>query len=120
MTKGYERKDRVGNQLHEVIARLLLREVDDPRVQSVQITDVDVSPDLKNATVHYVMLDQREADPEVQEGLENAAGYLKREIGERLHLRYIPDLEFRYDESVERGRRMEQILSNLDTGDREE
>lgn len=120
MTKGYERKERVGNQLHEVIASLLLTEVDDPRVQSVQITDVDVTPDLKQATVYYVMLDKREADPDVQEGLERAKGYLKRELGKRLHLRFLPDLRFEYDVSVERGRRMERILSDLDTGDHKE
>lgn len=118
--KGYKRSDRVGQQLHEVIATLLLTEVDDPRVQQVQVIDVEVTADLQNAKVYYVMLDQREPDPRTQEGLERAEGYLKHELGNRLSLRYVPHLEFVYDESVERGRRMEELLSDLDTGGQEE
>ena len=114
--KGFDRNERVGQQLHEVVASLLLTEVDDPRVQNVQVTDVDVSPDLRNATVYYVLLDQREPDPQAQSGLERAAGYLKHEIGKRLDLKYVPKLNFEYDESVERGRRMEELLEDIDTG----
>lgn len=118
--RGYPRSRRVAQQLHEVIATVLLTDVDDPRVQNVQVIDVEVAPDLKYATIYYVMLDQREPDPKVQEGLERVAGYLKREIGKRLELQFVPELTFKYDESVERGRRMEELLSDLDTGDQEE
>lgn len=118
--KGFQRKDRVAQQLHEVIATLLLTDVDDPRVQNVQVTDVDVTSDLGHATVYYVLLDKREADPEVQEGLERSMGYLKHELSKRVELRTLPEIHFEYDESVERGRRMEEILSNLDTGDEDE
>jgi ribosome-binding factor A len=118
--RGYKRSDRVGQQLHEVIATLLLTDVDDPRVQQVQVTAVDVSPDLTIAKVFYVMLDEREPDPRVQTGLERIEGYLKHEISQRLSLRYTPHLQFIYDESIERGRRMDALLSNLDKGDEEE
>jgi ribosome-binding factor A len=119
-SRGFNRSERVGQQLHEVIATLLLTEIDDPRVQTVQVVDVETSPDLSNAKVFYVMLDQREPSPEVQEGLERAVGYMKRELGKRLELRIVPNLTFVYDESVERGRRMEELLSDLDTGGQEE
>lgn len=118
--KGFRRSDRVGQQLHEVIATLLLTEVDDPRVQQVQVTDVDVTPDLQIAHVYYVLLDQRAEDPEVQSGLERSVGYIKHELSNRLELRVVPELKFKYDESVERGRRMDELLSNLDTGSEEE
>jgi ribosome-binding factor A len=118
--RGFKRSDRASQQLHEVIATLLLTDIDDPRVQSVQVVDVEVSPDLSDAKVFYVMLDQREPSPEVQEGLERAIGYMKREIGKRVQLRIVPNLTFVYDESVERGRRMEDLLSDLDTGGQEE
>jgi ribosome-binding factor A len=119
-SRGFNRSERASQQLHEVIASLLLVDIDDPRVQSVQVIDVEVSPDLGNAKVFYVMLDQREPNSDVQEGLERAVGYMKREIGKRLELRVVPNLTFEYDESVERGRRMEELLSDLDTGDQEE
>ena len=118
--RGFSRSKRVAKQLHEVIATLLLTDVDDPRVQNVQVTDVDLTPDLKHAKVYYVMLDQREPDEEVQSGLDRSVGYLKHELGKRLELRDVPTLAFIYDEAVERGRRMEELLSDLDTGDQEE
>lgn len=99
---------------------MLLTEVDDPRVQQVQVTDVDVTPDLQIAHVYYVLLDQRAEDPEVQSGLERSVGYIKHELSNRLELRVVPELKFKYDESVERGRRMDELLSNLDTGSEEE
>lgn len=115
--RGYKRSARVGQQLHEVIAMLLLTDVDDPRVQKVQVISVEASPDLTNAKIYYVMLDQREADPKTQAGLERIEGLLKREIGKRLRLRYSPHLTWVYDESVERGRHMDELLSNLDIPD---
>jgi ribosome-binding factor A len=118
--RGFDRNKRVAQQLHESIARMLLMELDDPRIQSVQITDVEVTPDLRYATVYYVMLDEREQSEEVQQGLEAAIGFIKREIGKRLELKYVPDLEFEYDESVERGRRMEKLIDGLETGSDED
>jgi ribosome-binding factor A len=118
--RGFQRSKRVSQQLHEVIASMLLTDVDDPRVQQVQVTDVDLTADLKDATVYYVLLDQREPSEDAQEGLERAVGYIKHEIGNRVRLRHVPEITFEYDESVERGRRMDELLSDLDTGDQEE
>lgn len=115
--RGFQREKRVAQQLHEVIARLLLTELDDPRIQMVQIIDVEVTPDLRYATVYYVMLDEREPSDEVQGGLDAAVGFIKREIGKRLDLKYVPEVEFEYDVSVERGRRMEALIDELDKGD---
>ena len=118
--RSFHRNKRVAQQVHELIARLLLTELDDPRIQTVQITDVEVSPDLQYGTAYYVMLDEREPSEEVQEGLDAAVGFIKREIGNRLELKYVPAIEFEYDESVERGRRMEALLEDLDIDDEEE
>lgn len=118
--RGFKRSDRVAQQLHEVIASLLLSELDDPRVQQVQLTAVDISPDLSSARVFYVLLDQRAPDARAQAGLERVEGYIRREIGQRLQLRIVPALTFIYDESIERGRRMDELLSNLDKGDEAE
>src|SRR5690554_1264801 len=112
--RGYKRSTRVAQQLHEVIAMLLLSDVDDPRVQKVQVISVEASPVLTSAKIYYVLLDQREADPRTQAGLERVEGFLKHEIGKRLDLRYMPHLSWIYDDSVERGRHMDELLSNLD------
>ena len=117
--KGYERTDRVSQKLQEILARLLLTEVRDPRVQGLEITDAEVSPDLHQAQVYWVRIQEStEADlKRAGEGLEQAKGYLKRELGKRLDTKYTPDLDFRYDETLERARRIENLLEDVDGGE---
>ncbi|MEZ4462032.1 MAG: 30S ribosome-binding factor RbfA [bacterium] len=115
-----ETTDRVSQNMLEVLANLLITDVKDPRVENVQITAVDVTPDLRYAKVFYVLLDKREPDDDAQDGLERAGGFLRRELGDRLTMRYVPELRFEYDESVERGRRMDELLRTIDTPAEEE
>jgi ribosome-binding factor A len=117
MTQQYERTDRVSQKLQEILARLLLTEIQDPRVDGVEITDAEVTPDLKHATIYYMPLQEETSREEIQEGLEHARGYLKREVAERLDTKYVPDLEFEFDETIERARRIETLLDDADTGD---
>lgn len=117
--KAYKRTDRVGQNMLELLASLLISDVKDPRVANVQLTAVDVTADLRYAKVFYVLLDKREPDEDAQSGLERAAGFLRREIGDRLTMRYVPELRFEYDESVERGRRMDELLKNIDAAEEE-
>lgn len=120
--KGYERTDRVSQKLQEILARLLLTEVRDPRVQGLEITDAEVSPDLHQAQIYWVRI-QESTDAELKraaEGLEQAKGYLKRELGKRLDTKYTPDLDFRYDETLERARRIENLLEDVDAGEADE
>ncbi len=98
----------------ELLASMLLVDVKDPRVSQVQLMAVDVTSDMRYAKVFYVMLDKREPDADVQEGLERAAGFLRRELGDRLTMRYVPELKFEYDQSVERGRRIEDLLKTIE------
>lgn len=104
----------------ELLANLVLVDVKDPRVSQVQLMAVDVTSDMRYAKVFYVLLDQREPDPEAQEGLERAAGFLRRELGDRLTMRYVPELKFEYDQSVERGRRIEDLLKTIEPLDLED
>lgn len=117
--QSYDRSDRVSQKLHEILGRLMLTELRDPRLQRVEITGVDVSPDIKHATVYWVMYgEEEEGEREAAAGgLERATGYLKREVAERLDTKYTPDLAFEYDESIERGRRIEELLEEADTPD---
>lgn len=113
---GFDRTDRVSQKLQEILARVILNDMRDPRLQGVEITDVDISPDLRQAQVYWVVIQTDETSDEererAEEGLEHAKGYLKREVGDRLDTKYTPDLDFRFDESLERGRRIEELLSD--------
>lgn len=111
--QSYDRIDRVNQQILEVLSRVILREVRDPRLQTVQLTAVEASPDLRYAKVYYVLMDEREDSQRVRQGLESSAGFLRRELSKAVRLKHVPELDFTYDESIERGRRMEKILSGL-------
>jgi ribosome-binding factor A len=86
----------------------------------VTITDVVVTPDTQRADVHFSVLGGVEARGEALEALENAAGWLRREIGHGLRLRNTPKLVFHYDPSIERGEHIASILDELRLSDRDE
>ena len=104
------RPRRVGHLLQREVADLIRREVGDPRAQLVTITSVDVSPDLKQARVYFTCLDGAANTKEVEKVLNHATGYLRHHLKSRLSLRSIPHLRFVYDESVERGSRISELI----------
>jgi ribosome-binding factor A len=112
------RAERVGDLLKEELSELLLRDVKDPRIGFVTITGVWVSADLRHARVYVVTHETGEGQERILQGLQSARGYLRGELGRRLHLRYIPDLSFFVDETLEQGFRIDEILKSLETGER--
>jgi ribosome-binding factor A len=107
------RTGRVGDQIRVEIADLLARVVQDPGIGFLTITDVKVTPDLQQARVYYTTLGDEKARKESRRALERVTPFLRRQIGQRLRLRRVPELQFFFDESVERGDRIEQILQEL-------
>lgn len=112
------RTERVEELLRGEIASLLHRDVTDPRVKLVTLTRVDVSPDLRNAMVYWSRVDAKGAPPpeEVAAGLESAAGFLRRRLSERLVLKRMPALSFRFDPSLELGNQTLNTLRELSDG----
>ena len=111
-----KRAIRVGDQILREIAILLMENVNDPRVKGTTITGVNLSNDLRHAKVFYSVMGDDEDIKRAQAGLDSAKGFIKRHIGLRLKLRYIPDIIFKYDPSIKEGRRLEQLLSELKSG----
>jgi len=111
-----KRSVRVGDLILKEVADLLSRKVKDPRVKGATLTGVQLSNDLKHAKIFFSCMG---GEPEVrraQSGLDSAKGFIKKEIGLRLDLRYTPDIVFKHDPSLEKAERMERILSSLRTG----
>lgn len=108
-----DRSHRVGDQILRELSDLLLRKLRDPRLKGVTLTDVRMSKDLRHAYVYYSLLGQDEQKKQAQAGFESAKGFIRREIGERVHLRYIPDIQFKYDMSLEYGQKMERLLEKI-------
>lgn len=112
MAQG-SRPARVGDQIRQELSELLARHVRDPGVGFITITEVKVSPDLQVARAYYTTLGDEAARGHTRKALERATPFLRREIGQRLRLRRVPELHFHFDESVERGDRIERILQDL-------
>lgn len=109
------RTERVNDLLREEISTILLRDIRDPRLgHLVSITAVDVAPDFRYAKVFVSVLGTEEEKKEVMQGLESAARFLRRELTHRLRLRRIPELDFRRDDSIERGSRILQLLKEIE------
>ena len=104
---------RINEEIQKELATLI-GSLKDPRVQStmVSVTGVRATPDLRYAKV-YVSVFDVEKSKEVMKGLKSAGGWLRREIGSRLQLRYTPELVFEEDDSIREGARMSDLLSKL-------
>lgn len=110
------RTERVGHSIRQVIAELLLREVKDPRVGTVTISEVDVSPDLRHARVYFTCLGDSGRVDSARRGLESASGLLRSHISKKLHLRYTPELRFVVDESYDRAEHIAHLLHDTESG----
>ncbi|MEI6127404.1 MAG: 30S ribosome-binding factor RbfA [Pseudomonadota bacterium] len=113
MRVSFQRTDRISDVIKKEISEVLLREVKDPRLVFVTITDVQVTKDLKNAKVFFTTLREGEELAAISEGLRHAAGFVQRKLGARLHLRCTPHIFFAYDSSIEEGARMDKILRGI-------
>jgi len=111
----YKRSDRVADQLQREMADLLFRRVKDPRVAGITITGVEVSADLRHAKIFYCIMGSPNDDEKhkASEGLIKARGFIRQQLGKRLHLRYLPELEFHYDASFDYGDKMDRLLKEL-------
>jgi ribosome-binding factor A len=108
----YQRSERVGELLTEVIAEVLREEIRDPRVSAVTITAAKVTKDLRQARIYFSILGGGNKDA-VLTGLKSALGFIRSKIGKRLKLRYVPTIEFLYDESVDQAERIDKLLKQV-------
>ena len=115
--KPFQRSDRVSGLIRKTLSQTFLKEIKDPRLESVMITGVKVSADLKLARVYFINLGRNTDKEPVIQGLEKARGFIKRTLARQLDLRYMPDLKFFYDDSFDYGDRIEKILKKLNVDD---
>jgi ribosome-binding factor A len=101
---------RVNEQIRRELTSLLQLDVRDPRIGIVTITAVEVSPDLYHAKVFYSVMGSDEDRENAAEGLRAAAGFLRTEIGRRMHIRRAPELHFTYDSTLQHAMHIERLL----------
>ena len=111
MPREIPRAQRVAEQVQRTLADLLRREIRDPRLKPVTITHVKMSPDLSHAWVKFELLTGDSRDPLQREILDEAAGYLRGPLGRALRLRIAPHIHFEPDEELERGNRLDDLIT---------
>ena len=107
------RPERIGEQIHKEITRLLMYSIKDPRVSTVTLTGVKVSRDLNNARVFFTVSDELLERKDAERGLKSAAPYIRRELGQVLQLRFMPEIRFQYDDSISYGQKIDSLLRQV-------
>lgn len=107
------KQDRMSERIRGILSELLLREVSDPRLQGVTVTEVKLDPELMFADIYVNALGDESRQDEVMNGLSSANGFLRREVGKRVRLRNTPELHFHWDMTLERGEHLNQLISSL-------
>lgn len=108
------RTDRIDELLREEIGAILARDVQDPRIGFVTVTDVETAPDLSTARVWVSLIGQPADREQSIRALERALPFVRHELGSRVRLRRIPELQLREDDSAQRGTRVLQLLHELE------
>jgi ribosome-binding factor A len=112
------RPEKVAHLMRREVADILERKLRDPRLGStVTVTDVQVTHDLSFARIFVTVLGDAEARVRAMETLKHATGFVRHELGDRLDLREVPELRFEYDDSLDRGHRVEDLLRKLERGE---
>jgi ribosome-binding factor A len=114
-SQDFTRSRRVADQIGRELAVVLIEEVDDPRLRGLTVSGVDLSPDMRNATV-FVTLPADGEVPAALAALDHARGLLRRRLGQRVRLKYLPALRFVHDTTLDRAERIERLLRGQGTG----
>src|SRR5208283_5652991 len=107
------RAERLGHEIRVELAELISRQVKDPRIGFATVTRVELTADLHRARVYVSVLGSAEEQESTIEGLSSAAGFLRHEIGHRLPMRRVPELDFILDRGAEAGEKIEMLLQKI-------
>ena len=109
----YERSDRVGDLILEVIAELLRKGIRDPRLRSVALTGVKVSKDLRHARVYFNLLGGEDDRDEALAGFKSAAGFIRSKVAKQLSTRFVPAMDFTYDPTEDEAQRIDELFKQI-------
>jgi ribosome-binding factor A len=104
---------RIAERIQRELAQLLITEISDPRLRGITVTDAEVDRELAYATIYVSAYDSQERKGEVMSALEGAKGFIRRALAGLIPLRTFPQLRFRWDDTPDRGARVEELLQQL-------
>ncbi len=108
-----KRSEKVADLIHKEISEMLVRTIKDPRIGFVTITRVEVSEDCRSAKVYFSVTGTPEDRERSMKGLNSAKGYVRKELGRRIRLRYTPEIIFKFDPSIEYAIHIGEVIRHL-------
>ena len=108
-----KRSEKVADLIQKEISQMLVKSVKDPRIGFVTITRVSVSEDCRFAKIYFSVAGSLEERERSMKGLESATGYVRKELGRRIRLRYTPEILFQFDPSIEYAIHMEELIQSI-------
>jgi ribosome-binding factor A len=109
------RIERIADRIREELSEMLIKEIQDPRLEGVTVTDVTVDRELAYASIYVSAIEGHDRAPEILEGMNSASGYLRRMLAERIDLRSFPRLRFNWDPTPERADQIERLFNQLNS-----
>jgi ribosome-binding factor A len=114
------RSEKVGLHLQKALMDILKKKIKDPRLEMVTVTRVKLTSDLKTARIYFSLAGSQKSIQDATNGFKSAHGFLKRALGQELDLRYMPQLEFFYDDSFDYASKINQLFKSLEKDDGED
>ncbi|MFH0702439.1 MAG: 30S ribosome-binding factor RbfA [bacterium] len=112
------RNDRIRKALIKEISDIIQHHIRDPRISGiVSVTDIELSSDYRYAKIYISIYGSEEEKEQTMEIIESSTPYIRREIGKRIRLRHTPELEFRRDDSIEKGSRITDLIDKISKGE---
>ncbi|MCY4070723.1 MAG: 30S ribosome-binding factor RbfA [Chloroflexi bacterium] len=108
------KQGRMSDRIQQILSQLLLREIADPRLQGITVTEVKLDPELMVAKIYVSAMGDESRQDTVMAGLRRANGFLRREVGKRIRLRSTPELHFYWDHTLEHAERINQLIADLE------
>ena len=112
-----KRSDKVGEAIHKIVSEMLIKGLKDPRIGFVTITGVKITTDMRQATIYFTVMGSDEEKKSNEAGLNSAKGFIRKEIGQVLKMRFTPEIHFKYDTSFAYGQHIESILKEIGATD---
>jgi ribosome-binding factor A len=110
---SYKRSERISDQIKSEVADILLRKIKDPRIGFVTVTAVEMTDDLRYAKIFVSILEDAPQQKKTLKGLSSASGFFRSELGKRLRLKFLPQLSFHLDESIQKAAHVLQLLEEI-------
>ena len=107
------RPERIASEMREIISTIIVEEIKDPRIGFITITRIEVTPDIRNAKVYFSCLGDKKEKDYATEGLNSASGYIRKNLGEKMRFKFVPELLFRLDESSEYSIHLNEIFDKI-------